>query len=111
MRKPLLLLCIFLTASSASAQVTFSGLDLSAADRLLFSATTRWPDSGSYDTLFLADARTRAMRQLTFFPEDVQLLQNGSVLQVQNRVGVFRSAGGLGSLARMAVLPSFVSGG
>src|SRR5579864_2450642 len=111
MRKSLLLLCSFLAASSALAQVTFSGLDLSPTDRLLFAATTRWPDDGSYDTLFLADARTRAMRQLTFFPEDVQLLQNGDVLQIQNRFGVFRSASGFGSLAPIAIFPSFVSGG
>ncbi len=112
MRKTLLLLCVSLAlASSLSAQVTFAGLDLSAADRLLFSATTRWPDFGSYDTLFAADARTKSIRQLTFFPEEVQLLQDKDVLQIQNRYGVFRSGPGFASIAPLAMFPSFVAGG
>jgi peptidoglycan/xylan/chitin deacetylase (PgdA/CDA1 family) len=90
--------------------VTFSGLDLSADGRLLFAATTRWPDFGSYATLFSADARTRATRQLTFFPEDVQLLQDKDVLQIQNRFGVFRSGPGFTAIAPLAMFPSFSAG-
>jgi peptidoglycan/xylan/chitin deacetylase (PgdA/CDA1 family) len=110
-RKTVLLLFVMVAASSSlCAQVTFSGLDLAGSDRLLFAATARWPDFGSFDTLFLADARTRRLRQLTFFPEDVQLLQDRSVLQVRNRFGVFRSAPGFGGLAPLSIFPSFVAG-
>jgi len=110
LRKPLLLLYISLAAAAAFGQVSFSGLDLSAADRLLFAATTQAPDMGSYDTLFLADAGTKRMRQLTFFPEDIQLIQDKEALQIQNRFGVFRSAQGFGSIAPLAMFPSFVAG-
>ncbi len=111
LRKPLLLLCVSLISASAGfGQVSFSGLDLSADDRLLFAATTRCPEVGAYETLFLADARTRSMRQLTFFPEDVLLLQEREVLQIQNRFGVFRSEPGFGAIAPLAQFPSFVGG-
>jgi len=110
LRKPLLLLCISLAAAAAFGQVTFSGLDLSTGDRLLFAATTQAPDIGSFDTLFLADVGTKRMRQLTFFPEDIQLLQDKEALQIQNRFGVFRSAQGFGNIAPLSMFPSFVAG-
>jgi peptidoglycan/xylan/chitin deacetylase (PgdA/CDA1 family) len=111
LRKTLLLPCLCLAAAlPLAAQVTFSGLDLSADGRLLFAATTRWPDFGSYTTLFSADARTRAIRQLTFFPEEVQLLQDRDVLQIQNRFGVFRSKPGFTAIAPLAMFPSFTAG-
>ena len=109
MRKSLLL-AYFVLASAAFAQVTFSGLDLSAKDRLLFGATTRGPDIGSYTTLFLADPRTKAMRQLTFFPEEVLLLQDKEVLQIQNRFGVFRSEPGFTKISPLGMFPSFAGG-
>jgi peptidoglycan/xylan/chitin deacetylase (PgdA/CDA1 family) len=110
LRKTPLLLCVSLVAASAFGQVSFSGLDLSPADRLLFSATTLSTDFGAYSTLFLADARTKNMRQLTFFPEDVQLLQDKDILQIQNRFGVFRSDTGFRNIAPLAMFPSFVAG-
>ena len=105
MRKSLLLLC-FSAASACFAQVSFSGLDLSAKNRLLFTATARYPDYGSFNTLFLADARTRSMRQLTWFPEEVLLLQGKDVLQIQNRYGVFRSEPGFTRIAPLSIFPS-----
>lgn len=111
MRKTLLLLSVLLAgASFAYGQVSFSGLDLSPSDRLLFTATTGYPHYGSYDTLFLADARTKGLRQLTFFPEEVQLLQDKDVLQIQNRFGVFRSEPGFRNIAPLSMFPSFVAG-
>ena len=63
MRKTLLLLYVSLVATAAGfGQVSFSGLDLSTTERLLFSATTRCPEFGTFDTLFLAEARTLALR-------------------------------------------------
>ena len=96
--------------AAAFGQVSFSGLDLSTADRLLFAATTQAPDIGSFDTLFLADVGTKRMRQLTFFPEDIRLIQENEALQIQNRFGVFRSAQGFGNIAPLAMFPSFVAG-
>jgi peptidoglycan/xylan/chitin deacetylase (PgdA/CDA1 family) len=99
-----------LAVSAVSAQTAFSRLDLSAADRLLFSAESRSPRLGDFSTLFLADLRTRAMRQLTFFPEEVLLLQDHEVLQIRNRFGVFRSQPGFSDLAAVPGFPSFVAG-
>ncbi len=110
MRKTLLLACLLLAAAVSFGQVTFSGLDLSASDRLLFKASVASSSAGAFDTLFLADPRTRSLRQLTFYPEEVQLLQDRDVLQIQNRFGVFRSQPDFGSLAPIAMFPSFVGG-
>ncbi|MGO9310333.1 MAG: polysaccharide deacetylase family protein [Spirochaetia bacterium] len=110
MRKPLLLLCLPLVAAVSFGQVSFSGLDLSSSDRLLFSASAASTDLGTFDTLFLADPRTRHLRQLTFYPEEVQLLQDKDVLQIQNRFGVFRSEAEFRNIAPIAMFPSFVGG-
>ncbi len=109
MRKSLFLL-FFSAASACFAQVTFSGLDLSPKDRLLFAASALYPDYGTFNTLFLADARTKKMRELTWFPEEVLLLQDKDVLQIQNRYGVFRSGPGFTNIAPLSIFPSFVGG-
>jgi hypothetical protein len=110
LRKTLLLLYLPLVAAVSFGQVSFSGLDLSPTDRLLFTASAASSDVGSFDTLFLADPHTRHMRQLTFYPEDVQLLQDKDVLQIQNRFGVFRSETEFRNIAPIAMFPSFVGG-
>ncbi len=110
MRKTLLLLCLPLVAAVSFGQVSFSGLDLSSSDRLLFAASAASTEVGDFDTLFLADPRTRRLRQLTFYPEAVQLLQDGDVLQIQNRFGVFRSETEFRNIAPIAMFPSFVGG-
>lgn len=110
MRKTLLLACLLLAAAVSFGQVSFSGLDLSPTDRLLFKASVASSSAGAFDTLFLADPRTRRLRQLTFYPEEVQLLQDRDVLQIQNRFGVFRSQPDFRSLAPIAMFPSFAAG-
>jgi peptidoglycan/xylan/chitin deacetylase (PgdA/CDA1 family)/WD40 repeat protein len=110
LRKTLLLLCLTLAASFSFGQVSFSGLDLSPSDRLLFTASAASSDTAAFDTLFLADPHTRHIRQLTFYPEEVQLLQDKDVLQIQNRFGVFRSETEFGNIAPIAMFPSFVAG-
>ena len=110
MRKTLLLSCLSLAAAFSFGQVSFSGLDLSPSDRLLFAASAASSGTGTFTTLFLADSRTRHMRQLTFYPEEVQLLQDRDVLQIQNRFGVFRSETEFANIAPIAMFPSFVAG-
>jgi peptidoglycan/xylan/chitin deacetylase (PgdA/CDA1 family) len=95
---------------AAFAQITFTALDLALQSKLLFQATTRSPDFGSYTTLFLADLDTHGLRQLTFFPEEVLLLQNRDVIQIQNRYGVFRSDVGFKKIAPIPLFPAFVTG-
>jgi len=110
LRKTLLLAFLCLAAAAASAQVSFSGVDLAPTNRLLFKATVTSGVTGAFDTLFLADPRTRRLRQLTFYPEEIQLLQDGDVLQIQNRFGVFRSGSEFRGIAPIPMFPSFTAG-
>ncbi len=90
-------------------EVWFSGLDLTAFDRLLFQAEADSPGFGAYKTLFAAELSDGRPQQLTFFPERVSLV--AGALQVENRFGLFRTDGTLGNPAPLAGPPSFVSGG
>jgi len=73
-------------------------------------ASAPYPDYGTFNTLFLADARTKRMQQLTWFPEEVLLLQDNDVLQIHNRYGVFRSGPGFTNILPLPIFPSFVGG-
>ncbi len=104
---------------TATGQVRFSGLDLNASSELLFTATTEAPDYGSYRTLFLADIPGNTRRQLTIFPERIQILGGDGRIQVQNRFGLFRSGGpsdadpgdtGPGGFEAVSAFPAFVNG-
>ncbi len=90
-------------------EVWFSGLDLTAFDRLLFQAEADSPGYGRYKTLFAAEASDGRLQQLTFFPERASLV--AGVLQVENRFGLFRTDSTLGNPAPLAGPPSFVRGG
>ncbi len=60
--------------------------------------------------MFLADLPGGKMRQLTFFPERVVLLENGAKLQIENRFGIFRTDGDLLNLKAVKEFPSFENG-
>lgn len=109
MRKPIILLCAAL-ALPASADINFTAFDLSSSNKLLFGADARSPDYGEYSTLFLGDVKDRSLQQLTFFPEEILLLQQKDVIQIQNRFGVFRSGPGFQKIAPIPLFPSFVAG-
>jgi hypothetical protein len=109
LKKPIILLCAVL-AVPAAADVAFTAFDLSSTNKLLFEAATRSPDYGGYSTLFLGDVKDRSLQQLTFFPEEILLLQQKDVIQIQNRFGVFRSGPGFQKIAPIPLFPSFVNG-
>lgn len=101
---------LLLLAPCVYGEVTFSGLDLSPANHLLFQARADAPTYGSYSTLFAANLDNRTMRQLTFFPEQVALVGPHKELQIQNRFGVFRTNAALKDMRAVAAFPSFVTG-
>jgi peptidoglycan/xylan/chitin deacetylase (PgdA/CDA1 family) len=109
-RKIFLLLIFCLAAHTASGEVTFSGLDLSPDNQLLFKATVDLPGYGSYKTLFLSDLGTKRLQQLTFFPEEITYLSDSRQLQIQNRFGVFRTDNSLANIKPVDLFPSFVNG-
>jgi peptidoglycan/xylan/chitin deacetylase (PgdA/CDA1 family) len=110
-KRLILLICFCLGGGFASTQVRFSGLDLSAANRLLFRVEAESPGFGVFDTLCSADLERSRVEQLTFFPEKVMLMDNKEVLQIQNRFGVFRSSAGYEALEPIETFSSFVRDG
>ncbi|MBN2875841.1 MAG: polysaccharide deacetylase family protein [Spirochaetales bacterium] len=97
-------------ASIATADIEFVGLDVSADDRILFSARVEVPGEPGYDTLFSADAGTGELVQLTFYPESVAVVDDGRRLQIRNRFGVFMTERGFTGLAPLPGIPSFARG-
>ena len=69
-------------------QISFSSPDISEDSRLLFNVD--FENVKSHSVLFLSDLDTATIRQLTAFPEHMDLLDNNRVLQVRNASGVLR---------------------
>ena len=82
---------LFLIPRFLHAQVKFENPQINAESKVLFTVSHNLGGTHSYRTLFMADAtRTDATRILTCFPERMELLSGGSVLQVRNRYGTAR---------------------
>lgn len=84
---------IFLAAASAVplfAQLSFFGPDVNATNEVLFGAVTTVPGDGEYKTLFRKNLDTGALEQLTCYPESLESLSDGFVLQIRNRFGAGR---------------------
>ncbi len=108
--KQWILLIICLNVFHLYADVTFGGLHLSESDQLLFYADATGPVYGEYRTLFTADLPGQRMRQLTFFPERVALLEDGEKLQIENRFGIFRTDENFLNLHAVKEFPAFENG-
>ncbi|MBQ4378694.1 MAG: polysaccharide deacetylase family protein [Treponema sp.] len=77
--------------SSLYSQVKFENPQINAESKYLFTVSHSLGGTYSYKTLFLADAtKTDTTRILTCFPERMELLSGGGVLQVRNRYGTAR---------------------
>ncbi len=89
--KTLLFILTALSSFSGYASVSFSNLNLSENDELLFSAKHNVPGTYEYSSLFvtkLGKSKTEdTPKILTCFPERLELLNEGSILQVRNRYG------------------------
>ncbi|MDR2101444.1 MAG: polysaccharide deacetylase family protein [Treponema sp.] len=72
------------------AKVVFSGLNLSDDNRLLFRAGSEGDGSHVQDVLFLSRLTDLTLKQMTAFPEELELLENGRTLQVRNAFGAMR---------------------
>lgn len=90
----LLGLAVFSAAVPSFAKEKFDDLDLNAEDRLLFTAEHHVPGVPDYKSLFctkLGPEKTMdSPRLLTCFPERMELLSDGKVLQVRNMYGLSR---------------------
>jgi len=90
--------------------VRFTGLHLSEENDLLFSAQAESPLHGSYKTLLKANLGDRSKEVLTFFPEKVLYLEDSGLLQIQNRLGLFRADRELKKVSPVPGFPSFTGG-
>jgi peptidoglycan/xylan/chitin deacetylase (PgdA/CDA1 family) len=107
-------LCALVLALAAlrplAALVSFGGLDLSDDNRLLFRADAVQNGFYPQNALFVSRLTDLALGQLTAFPERMELIANGRLIQVRNAFGALRIplAGGLPQA--VPGFPSFVSG-
>ncbi len=104
------ILILIITGFNLHGEVVFRELDLSTDNTLLFSARADSPAYGTYDTLFQAELKTGRITQLSYFPENVLLLEQSDQLQIQNRYGVFRTETNLESMSVLEKFPAFVNG-
>ena len=72
-----------------NAQVEFADLDLNSNSGLLYTAKISSPGTPDFKTLFLSELEgdSEKLKILTCFPERMELLNDGKILQVRNRFG------------------------
>jgi peptidoglycan/xylan/chitin deacetylase (PgdA/CDA1 family)/WD40 repeat protein len=105
-----LLLAALLPPGKALAKVRFQGLDLSEDNRLLFQAGALNDGALPQNALFVSRLTDSTLRQLTVFPEKMDLLNKGSILQIRNAFGAVRLPVSGGLPRTIPGFPSFVSG-
>lgn len=90
----LLGIIILVSAASSYAKVRFDDIDLNNDDRLLFTAEHNIPGVAGYKSLFCTrlgpDKIEETPALLTCFPERMELLGEGKILQVRNMHGLSR---------------------
>lgn len=79
-----------LICMSLCAQIAFQDPDINAGNEVLFTISANIPGGQQYATLFLRNVESGAMEQLTFYPESIQSLSSGKILQLRNRFGTAR---------------------
>jgi len=92
-------------------EVSFGEPDVNARNEVLFSVSAGVPGGEPYRTLFLKKIETGAMDQLTFYPETMESLADGAILQVRNRFGTGRYDSAKGAFSWLFDAKPFLSGG
>ncbi|MDR0731803.1 MAG: hypothetical protein LBF63_09050, partial [Treponema sp.] len=105
-----LLVLLFAVLRPLSALVSFGGLDLSDDNRLLFRADAVQNGFSPQNALFVSRLTDLALSQLTAFPERMELIANGRLIQVRNAFGALRIPLSGGLPQTVTGFPSFVSG-
>ena len=82
-----------------------------ANGEILFSLKADVPGDGSYPTLFLKRVGDANLSQLTFYPESIESLADGTVLQLRNRFGTGRIDTKTQAFTWVRELKPFVEGG
>jgi peptidoglycan/xylan/chitin deacetylase (PgdA/CDA1 family) len=108
MKRGAVLFLFFACLRPLCALVSFGGLDLSDDNRLLFRADVQQDGGTPQNALFVSRLTDLALRQLSAFPERMELVAN--TIQIRNAFGAQRLplAGGLPQA--LTGFPSFVTG-
>lgn len=84
-------LIFFSTVSLLSAEISFENPSVNSSDKVLFSVTHSKTAVDSYSTAFIGEASSLSdTKILTCYPEKMEVLSKGAVLQIRNRWGVAR---------------------
>ena len=100
-----------LSASLLSAEISFSSPDINQKNSVLFTVKANVPGNGSYETLFMKDLASGRLEQLTFYPESMESLSSGGILQVRSRFGTGRYDTRADSFSWLDDYRPFYSGG
>ena len=77
-----------------AAKISFGTYDINSNDEVLFALKQNMPGTSSYSSLFyskLVNGESQKTPELlTCYPEQMELLEEGSVLQLRNRYGIGR---------------------
>lgn len=111
MKRFVIIVFIFILLVPVLAEITFSGGDINPDNDVLFSVTTHVPGASSYNTLFRKSLVTGSVEQLTFFPESLESLESGTIVQIRNRFGSARYNISSGTFEWIEERKPFVSGG
>lgn len=110
MKKTLLSVLLVFVAFLSFAELNFQGLDLNSNNKLLFSAQVSIPGGINYPVLFSYDLDKSTAVQLTWYPESLEILDQGRILQVRNRFGVVRYQNTNRKLTWLEGFTSFIKG-
>lgn len=98
-------------AGFAFAEISFYGPDINPNNEILFSLKADIPGDGSFSTLFLKRVGEANLSQLTFYPEALESLAEGTVLQIRNRFGTGRVDAKTSAFSWVREMKPFVEGG
>lgn len=104
-------LCLFLCALPLAADISFLDPDINGRNEILFTVRSDVPGHDSSRTLFLASVDPDRREQLTFYPESLEALSGGSILQIRNRFGTGRFDTTRDEFALLGGVSRFESGG
>lgn len=83
---------LFFSVGLCHAGIKFGDADINEKDEVLYTVRHELPGTISYRSLFKADIKNGVMsgdpEMVTCFPEKMEMLANGSILQIRNRYGI-----------------------
>ncbi len=111
MKKNFSAFCLFFAfIFSAISEISFDNPQINESNKILFTVTHDLTGTHSYRTLFTVDAaNNKKVDVLTCFPEKMELLSDGKMLQIRNRYGVARYSfvdSNLTWISRFSTFPS-----